>query len=183
MRIALVHRRLAGGGTETDLRRMALGLVERGHEVHAFVARADAALPGVTIRRVWTPPGGRLVRLLGFAVAAPRQVARERFDVVVGFGRIARQDVVRVGGGTHRTYLATMQAAGRRGPRLGPYHRAILALERRMFAPGGHRRVLAVSERVAAEVARDYGVPRATIRVLYNGVDLERFHPSRRAEV
>jgi hypothetical protein len=98
----------------------------------------------------------------------------------VGFGRTPRQDVVRVGGGTHRSYLAAMEAAGRRGRGRGPYHRTILWLERRMFAPRGHRRILAVSQRVADEVTRDYGVAPDRIRVLYNGVDLERFHPRRR---
>src|SRR5262245_15816300 len=114
MRIAFVHARLAGGGTEADLRRMATGLARRGHALHVFCARADAELAGVTIRRVRVLRGGRLVRLLGFAWAAPRAVARDRFDVVMGFGRIPRQDVVRVGGGTHRTYLARMEAAGLR---------------------------------------------------------------------
>src|SRR2546428_2538526 len=111
---------------------------------------------------------------------ARRLFARERWDVVVGFGRTPRQDVVRVGGGTHRSYLARVEAAGLRGGGRGPYHRAILRLEARAFAPGAYRRVLAVSERVRDEVAADYHVPPERIRVLYNGVDLERFHPARR---
>ncbi len=180
MRIAFMHRRLAGGGTEADLRRMAAGLAARGHELHTFSARADAPPPGVTLRRVPVVRAGRLVRLLSFAAMAPRLVARERWDVVVGFGRTPRQDVVRVGGGTHRSYLARMEAAGLRGGWRGPYHRAILRLEARAFAPGAYRRVLAVSERVRDEVAADYHVPPERIRVLYNGVDLERFHPARR---
>ena len=181
MRVALMHRRLAGGGTEADLRRLAAGLARRGHDVHVFCARADAVLPGVTLHRVPIVRAGRLARLVSFAFAAPRLVARERWDVVVGFGRTPRQDVVRVGGGTHRTYLARMRAAGLRRAPLGPYHRAILWLERRQLAPGGHRRVLAVSARVRDEVAGDYGVPRERIAVIYNGVDLERFHPAERA--
>src|SRR5439155_1534247 len=143
VRIAFMHRRLAGGGTEADLRRMAAGLAARGHEVHVFAARVDAAPPGVTLRRVPVVRAGRLARLLSFAALAPRLVARERWDVVVGFGRTPRQDVVRVGGGTHRSYLARMEAAGLRGRRRGPYHRAILRLETRAFAPGAYRRVLA----------------------------------------
>src|SRR2546426_12638528 len=143
MRIALMHRRLTGGGTEADLRRMATGLAARGHDVHVFCAGAAADVSGATIRRVPVVRAGRLARLLSFAFAAPRAVAAERWDVVVGFGRTPRQDIVRVGGGTHRTYLARMRAAGLRRPGLGPYHRAILWLERRPFAPGGHRRVLA----------------------------------------
>jgi UDP-glucose:(heptosyl)LPS alpha-1,3-glucosyltransferase len=125
--------------------------------------------------------GGRLVRLLAFAVAAPRAAASDRFDVVVGFGRTPRQDVVRCGGGTHQTYLARMEAAGLRPRVRGPYHRAILWLERRAYGPGGHRRVLTVSARARDEIATDYGVARDRIAVVYNGVDLERFHPARRA--
>jgi UDP-glucose:(heptosyl)LPS alpha-1,3-glucosyltransferase len=74
-----------------------------------------------------------------------------------------------------------MEQAGLRGRRRGPYHSAILWLEARAFAPTGHRRVLAVSRRVGDEIATDYGVPRERIRVVYNGVDLARFHPAHRA--
>src|SRR5438132_615470 len=59
--------------------------------------------------------------------------------------------------------------------------RMAAGLEARAFAPGAYRRVLAVSARVRDEAAADYRVPRERIRVLYNGVDLERFHPARRA--
>lgn len=180
MRIAFMHRSLAGGGTEADLRRMASGLVARGHALTVFCAKTRGAPPDVAVHRVPIVRGGRVLRLLSFALLAPRVVAREPWDVVVGFGRTLRQDVVRVGGGTHRSYLARMEADGfRRGPR-GPYHRAILGLERRMFAPGAYRRVLTVSALAADEVARDYGVPRARLAVVYNGVDLARFDPAAR---
>ncbi len=178
-----MHRQLTGGGTEADLRRMAAGLAARGHEVHVFCARAREVPAGVTARRIRIVRGGRLLRLLSFAVAAPRAVARERWDVVVGFGRTPRQDVVRVGGGTHRSYLARMEAAEQRPRVRGPYHRAILWLEGRMFSPAGHRRVLAVSQRAADEVAADYQVPASRLAVIYNGVDGERFNPGRRPEL
>ncbi len=181
MRIAFMHRSLAGGGTEADLRRMAEGLAARGHDVHVFCAKRGDAPAGVTVRRVPVVRAGRVARLLSFAVAAPRAVARERWDVVMGFGRTLRQDVVRVGGGTHRSYLRRMEEGGQRGRGRGPYHRAILWIERRQFAPAAFRRVVAVSALAGAEVTADYGVPSSRIAVLYNGVDLERFHPRHRA--
>jgi UDP-glucose:(heptosyl)LPS alpha-1,3-glucosyltransferase len=181
MRIAFMHRSVTGGGTESDLHRMAEGLAARGHDVHVFAAQEGSAGPGVTVRRVPVLRAGRLARLLSYARNAPRAVAAERWDVVVGFGRTPVQDVVRVGGGTHRSYLARMEAAGLRGRRRGPYHRAILRLEAAAFAPGGHRRVLAVSARVRDEVVADYGVPAEQVRVIYNGVDCTRFHPAHRA--
>lgn len=176
-----MHRQLAGGGTEADLRRMATELAARGHDVHVFCARANAPLPSATIRRVPILRAGRAARVLSFALLAPRAVEREGFDVVVGFGRTIRQDVVRIGGGTHRSYLATMRRTGRPGRGLGPYHRAILWIERRQFAAAGHRVVLAVAERVRREVVADYGVASGRVRVVYNGVDAERFHPRSRA--
>jgi UDP-glucose:(heptosyl)LPS alpha-1,3-glucosyltransferase len=183
MRLAFMHRGLAGGGTESDLRRMASGLAARGHEVHVFCARATADVPGVRIRRVPTLRAGRLARLVSFAAMAPRAVARERWDAVIGFGRTPRQDVVRVGGGTHRSYLARMEAAGLRSRLRGPYHRAILRLEAAAFGPRGHRRILAVSGRTRDEIVADYGVPAPRVAVIYNGVDLERFHPARRTSL
>jgi len=183
MRIAFMHRQLTGGGTEADLRRMAAGLAARGHDVHVFCARAREIPPGVTVRQVRIVRGARLLRLLSFAVAAPRAVAHESWDVIVGFGRTPRQDIVRVGGGTHRSYLARMEAAAQRRRLRGPYHRAILWLETRMFSPAGHRRVLAVSQLAAGEVSRDYQVPASHLAVIYNGVDGERFNPGRRPEL
>src|SRR2546425_223947 len=153
---------------------MAAGLAARGHELHTFSARADAPPPGVTLRRVPVVRAGRLVRLLSFAAMGPRLVARERWDVAVGLGRTPRQDVVRVGGGTHRSYLARMEAAGLR-PRLrGPHHRAILRLETAALSPPRPRRVLAVSPRVRDEVVSDYGVARARAPPLYNGAASRR---------
>ena len=150
-----MHRQLTGGGTEADLRRMAGGLAARGHDVHVFCARAARGAAGrrrcAACRIV---RGGRLVRLVSFA---RRGAARGRRaspgTSSSGFGRTPRQDVVRVGGGTHRSYLARMEAAGLRRAARGPYHRAILWLEGRQFAPDGHRRVLAVS-RLAARRGR-----------------------------
>ncbi len=178
MHIAFLHRSLSGGGTEADLRRMAVGLAARGHRVSIFAAKGSDALPGVRVHRVPVIRAGRLARLVSFAMAAPRLAeAQGPFDLVVGFGRTLRQDVVRVGGGTHRSYLARMQRAGLRGPWLGPYHRAILWIEERQFAAEAYRRVIAVSRVARDEVRQDYGVPRDRIAVVYNGVDLERFHP------
>jgi UDP-glucose:(heptosyl)LPS alpha-1,3-glucosyltransferase len=181
VRIAFMHRQLEGGGTEADLVRMAAGLAARGHELHVFCARSAGAPGGVQTHRVPVLRAGRVARLLSFAVAAPRLATRHGCDLRVGFGRTLAQDVVRVGGGTHASYVAQMRAAGVRGPVLGPYHRAILWLERRMFAPGAYRLVLAVSSRAGGEVRADYAVPAERVRVVYNGVDLERFRPRRQS--
>lgn len=181
MRLAFVYRRLASeGGTEGDLYRTSEVLAARGHDVHLFCADLRTRAPaGVCLHRVPSLRAGRLARLLSFAWAAPRVVARAGpWDVVVGFGRTPRQDLVRCGGGTHREYLATMQAFGARGRVRGLYHRTVLGIEAMQYRPGNFRRVLAVSERVRDEVVSGYGVAAERVHVVYNGVDLGRFDPA-----
>jgi UDP-glucose:(heptosyl)LPS alpha-1,3-glucosyltransferase len=75
-----------------------------------------------------------------------------------------------------------MVAEGVRGRGLGPYHRAILWVERQQFSARGHRRILAVSDLVRREVLADYALPAEHVAVIYNGVDLDAFHPTRHAE-
>lgn len=186
MRLAFVYRRLAReGGTEGDLYRTSEALAARGHDVHLFCADLRTPPPvAVSVHPVPLLRAGRLARLLSFAWAAPRAVARAgSWDVVVGFGRTPNQDLARCGGGTHREYLATMQAFGARRRLLGPYHRAILGIEAMQYRPGNFRRVLAVSERVRDEVMAGYGVAGDRVRIVYNGVDLARFDPTRAREL
>jgi UDP-glucose:(heptosyl)LPS alpha-1,3-glucosyltransferase len=104
-------------------------------------------------------------------VAARVATARGRWDIVQSHERTLSQDVYRAGEGSHRAYL---DSDGGRGGR-AVYHRTVLALERRVFARTP--RIVAIARRGQQEIGRDYGVAPARIRVVYNGVDLGRFHP------
>jgi len=61
--------------------------------------------------------------------------------------------------------------------RLSPYHRYLLAAERRMFQHPALRSVICNSRMVRDDVARRFGVAPSRLHVIYNGVDLQRFHP------
>ena len=186
MKIALAHKRLdRRGGTEAILYRTAEGLRDLGHEVHLFCGKISIAPPGgVFAHKVPYWPLGRTARLLSFAYLAPKVIGPYRCDVVVSFGRMVSQDVLRSGGGSHKVFLERMgPAAGglkKMWYRLSPYHRSVLALERRQFGNGGFKKVIAISERVKGEIVGTYGVRPEKVQVIYNGVDLERFHPRNR---
>jgi UDP-glucose:(heptosyl)LPS alpha-1,3-glucosyltransferase len=187
VKIALAHKRLdLSGGTESDFYRTAEALRDRGHEVHLFCGDFRVKPPpGTRAHRVVAWPVGRTPSLLSFAYSAPKAAARHGCDLLVGFGRLAAQDVLRCGGGTHRSFLARMaaeeSAARRLWHRWSPYHRAVLALEARQFRPAAYRKIVAVSREVKREIVSLYGVPEEKIAVIYNGVDAARFHPRRRA--
>ncbi len=186
MKIALAHKRLdLLGGTERDFYRTAEGLRDLGHDVHLFCADFAVSPPeGTRGHKIPSLALGRAARLLSFAFFAPRAILPHRCDLIVGFGRMVQQDILRSGGGSHRVFLEKMaQGEGilrRFWHRVSVYHRSVLAVERLQYRPGNFRTILAVSREVKRELMMTYHVPERKIVVLYNGVDHERFHPRNR---
>lgn len=186
MKIALAHKRLAlAGGTERDFYLTAEGLRDLGHEVHLFCSEFGVSAPeGTLTHRVPCLALGRTARLLSFAFMAPKVIVPHRCDVVIGFGRMIQQDILRSGGGSHRVFLQKMQRGEgfwrRLWHRMSLYHRSVLAVERLQYRPGGCKKILAVSQEVKREIVDTYQVPEEKIAVIYNGVDHERFHPRHR---
>jgi UDP-glucose:(heptosyl)LPS alpha-1,3-glucosyltransferase len=188
MKIALTHKRLdLNGGTERDLYRTAEGLRDLGHEIHLFCAEFGVEAPAGTFsHRLPVLALGRTARLWSAALWGPGAIRGYGCNVVMGFGRMAEQDIVRSGGGTHRGFLerlAQKQGMGRRlWQNISPYHRSVLALEKRQFALGHFSKIIAVSKEVKRDIVEHYAVPEKRIVVLYNGVDQERFHLSLREQ-
>ncbi len=186
MKIALAHKRLdLAGGTERDFYRTAEGLRDLSHEVHLFCAEFGVPPPeGTRAHRVPYLALGRTARLLSFAFLAPKVIFPHKCDVVVSFGRMVQQDILRSGGGSHRAFLQKMEQG--EGPvrrlwhRVSIYHRSVLAIEQRQYRPRSYKKILAVSREVKREIMTNYQVPEEKIAVIFNGVDHERFHPRNR---
>ncbi|HEX6026592.1 MAG TPA: glycosyltransferase family 4 protein [Solirubrobacter sp.] len=176
MRILVIARPFAvHGGVETATSGVLGALVAHGHEVHRAGPGRQRPQAGVTDHPLWLPPLPSGMRALALAAAAARVARRAGWDVVQSHERTLTQDVYRAGEGCHRGYLDAV--GGGRSRAL--HHRLTLALERRVFARTPQ--VVAISRAGAAEIERLYRVPAARLSVVYNGVDLERFHPRLRA--
>jgi UDP-glucose:(heptosyl)LPS alpha-1,3-glucosyltransferase len=188
MKVALVHKRLdLKGGTEKDLFQTAAGLRDLGHEVHLFCSEYGVEPPaGIVVHHVSVIPLGRTARLWSFAWFAPRAIKKADCEVVVSFGRLLRQDVLRSGGGTHRGFLDRLGREGGARRRIWQsisiYHRSLVALERRQYRESGAEKIIAVSEEVKRDILAHYSVRPDKVVVIYNGVDQNRFHPARRSE-
>jgi len=186
MKVALVHMRHSHtGGTERYVNQIAAHLAGRGDEV-AILCRSHEEAPHRNVRfiRLRSPTPGSIMRMWTFAHDVERHVAQTSYDIVYALGRTWTHDLIRLGGGCHRTYLEQAHAATRspweRWVGWGFFkQRAALALEARGLAPGAYRRVIANSEMVKCDVIRRHSVPQDSIDVIYNGVDLDRFHPDR----
>jgi UDP-glucose:(heptosyl)LPS alpha-1,3-glucosyltransferase len=180
MRIALVRQRYsAQGGAERFIERSLAALGGRGVSV-TVLAREWTGDPGSVVR--CNPfHVGRLWRDWSFARAVCREVAGSSFDLVQSHERIACCDIYRAGDGVHAQWLHNRKAAlgplARAGLALNPYHRYVLAAERRLFASPRLRAVICNSRMVKDEIRRHFGTPESKLHVIYNGIDLESFHP------
>lgn len=186
MRIAIVCRPFAfHGGLENATAGLVREFVRQGYDLHLFSPPGQLAVPGVVHHRLPVIPAPPAVRHLSLAIAAQAAVRRARVDVVQSHERTLFQHVYRAGEGCHRAYLAVRArrrgAAGQFAVRTNPSHLVLLALERRIFASGTTRWIVAIARQGAAEIRRLYGVPDSRLAVIYNGVDQERFHPDHRA--
>ncbi|MEX2220945.1 MAG: glycosyltransferase family 4 protein [Candidatus Rokuibacteriota bacterium] len=177
MRIGLICRPFSfHGGVETATAGLLAALRHAGHDVELISTRRQADIPGLVVRRLPTLRHPSALRLLSFALAARGEAARHGYDLVQSHERALRQDLYRAGEGCHRAYL---EAMGRQ-PGGNPYHRLVLALEGRIFRLQAARHVVAISRQGKEEIERRYGTDPDRVTLVYNGVDLERFHPDNR---
>lgn len=165
----------SSGGAEAYLKRLASGVVERGHQVRLYTS-------GEWPPNEWT--FGPIARLAAgtataFADELEKLASRSECDVLMSLERVWRCDVYRAGDGVHRAWLERRGEIAGGWQKLGRIvnrkHSAALALEKSLFADGGAGRVIANSRMVRDEIVRFYGFPPEKIEVVYNGVPVDLF--------
>ena len=167
MRVALVARAMGThGGTERVLVGFAGWLAARGDDVTVYCERADSTPPGVRVVSLHVRGFGRVTRALSLYRASTAIPIGEH-DVVLGLGRTTNHHVYRAGGGSHRAWLAA-----RGGWR--PSDVVDRWLDRRALDA---RIVVANSEMAKGDLLGFDGLDASKLRVVWNGVDLERFRP------
>lgn len=187
MRIGLVVEQFdpRRGGLEQWTAQLAGHLLSRDHEVHVVsggFGPQTSAMPIVAHRL----EGVR--SRIGFAQAAERKLRALDLDVIHDTGAGWHCDILQPHWGSwealNRQKLlmlpAWMRPWKRAVIRVLPRYRRFRRLMARQYARDG-RLLLALSEKVAEDFQRFHGAAREQIRVVYNGVDTERFHPRHRA--
>jgi UDP-glucose:(heptosyl)LPS alpha-1,3-glucosyltransferase len=210
VKLALICRPFTfHGGVETATAGLVRALVTNGHEVHLYSPPGQESMPGVVRHRLPLPRLPALARVIWMALATARlgrdcdvvqSHERTLHQDVYRAGEGCHRAYLdaslgspprdfpgsAVPGGVDSGFFSLGSPAaaprtattshGRR--RAGAYHQVVQALEALTFRRS--RRIVAIARRGAQEIARLYGVPAGRLRVVYNGVDLERFHPDNR---
>ena len=186
---AILHFSRSKGGAERYVVDLCSRMAKEGFEVHVYAEKWDEEIAGIFLHQVKTPPFPKSLRLLSFAIKATREMKSANYDVTLGVGNTLEADVLQPHGGVHwawfwrslRAYdhpiLWMIKLLGRI---LSPKQWASGWIEDRPYKRGNYSRIVAISDMVKEDIIQRYKVPEDRITVVYNGVDIERFHPRNR---
>ena len=187
MKIALIRKKYTfHGGAEGFSQGLIDQLAQEGHEVHIHAISWEGTSPtgAVFFHKVPAVTFNSFFRDFTFAFSSRTQVAKGNYDIIQSHDKTLYQDIYRAGDGCHIEWLRQRWTRtglpGRASMLFNPYHWLILGLERSIFRKRRYRKIIAISELVKRNIIEHYHVPAGDIVVIYNGVDLERFHPGNR---
>lgn len=174
-----------GGGAERWTDQHARMLLERGHEVH-LVARHFRGAPDGAVCQVVDAGKTAHRRRLRFARQAEVLLRGMDLDVIHDMGDGWHADLLMPHHGTRRGIFLhntrhlspTAQRARRLAYKYFPRYHEFEALERRQYDLAVPRLYLAVSRMIRDHMRLYNHVPEDRIRVVYNGVNAERFRPA-----
>lgn len=179
------------GGYGSYARDLCRFLVEDGHSVHLFSRKFEPDRAALTFHKVSAARWPRSFRELSFAYKCQKELHRGEFDIVIGFCRCFGANLVRVGGGAHQAWLKNdllsypgrfARTAKRLWRLVSPRTYALKYLEKKGYGAGSGPFLIAVSRLVRDDLVKYHGIPAERIKIIYGGVNTERFNPSNKEE-
>lgn len=183
VRLAIVRQRYTPyGGAERFVERALDALAARGVALTLVTREWPGSGDTRVTPLVVNPPYlGRTMRAATFARAACAALAKLPGTLVQSHERIDCCDIYRAGDGVHAVWveerLRGASAAQKIALATSPYHRYMLAAERRMYASERLRRVICISRMVQTEIHERFGLPRERLPIVYNAIDPGVFNP------
>ena len=183
LRIALVANNIHfRGGMERYCAELATAL-SVNHDVHLFASEIDdVPLERLTIHPVRTVRKPILALFIQYYLNSSRQIRLRDYDVVHSIGGItAHQNFVTAQYCQHAWGDAIRREPGA-AEGINAYHQFMWRLtgyfEKRALTSPETLGISANSRRTQTDLEQFYGCDPAKIRVIYNAVDADRFHPS-----
>lgn len=186
MKLALIRGQYTDfGGAERYVNGLAHKLLELGHEVHILARQWAVSGDSELIFHPFPSGNGfSFLKQQRFANKVKKFVETHDFDLVHSFDRTYSQDVYRAGDGCHREHLNKRARAGgwkqELSDRANPRHWVFLDMEKKLYSDPRLKIVIANSERGKREIIEHYNLAEEKIKVIYNGLDKERFNPGLR---
>lgn len=191
MKIAIIRKKYTfHGGAEGFSNSLVEHLADAGNEVHIFAItwNVDTQNNNIYFHRVPAITFISFLRDFTFAVSSFFLLNKQKsdFDIIQSHDKTLCQDIYRAGDGCHIEWLKQrwrhIGFAGKVSILINPYHWLILALERLIFKAHRFRKIIAISEMVRKNIIDNYAVSPSDIEVIYNGVDIGKYHPDNRTK-
>lgn len=185
MKIAIIRRRYTfHGGAEGFSQALIKQLALAGNEIHLYAIEwENVEAKNVYFHKVPSITCNSFLRDLTFAVSSffILRKHRKHYDIIQSHDKTLYQDIYRAGDGCHIEWLKQrwkrIGIAGKLSIVLNPYHWLILGLEQVIFRQHRFKKIIAISEMVKRNIIENYKVSADDIEVIYNGADIDRFHP------
>ena len=177
------------GGAERYLVDLCTRMVAEGYEVHVYAEQQDEEIPGIHLHSVKTIPFSKSLRLLSFAIRATKGMENENYDLTFGVGNTLKAGILQPHGGVHWAWFwRSLRAYENPIPWLIKFLGRIFSpklwvsgwVEDAPYRAKRLRAIIAISDMVKQDMMRWYRVPEERITVVYNGVDIDHFHPRNR---
>ncbi len=176
------------GGAEQYVHDLSGRLIAGRHDVHIFTMTSRERSRGnLRIHILKGGPLPRFLKTLLFAIRCRKEVAGRGFDIVHSFGRTWGMDVFQPLGGSQMAGLVgnirSIDGPVSRGIKILTY---ILSLRRIVYfyvervQMREAKILIAISAMVKGDLIRYCRLPESKVRIVRNGVDLNRFHPRNR---
>jgi UDP-glucose:(heptosyl)LPS alpha-1,3-glucosyltransferase len=177
------------GGAERYLVDLCIRMAAEGCEVHVYTEQWDVEDSRIHFHSVKTIPFPKSLRLLSFAVRATKGIENGNYDITFGVGNTLRANILQPHGGVHWAWFwRSLKAYDHPILWIIKFLGRVFSLKQWVsgwvedapYRGRGIQAIIAISEMVKQDMLRWYRIPEERITVVYNGVDVEHFHPRNR---
>lgn len=176
------------GGAEQYVHDLSRRLTAGGHQVRIFtMSSREMGADNLRISILHCGPLPRFLKTLCFALRCRKAVRDQGFDIVHSFGRTWGMDVFQPLGGSQLAGLVgNIRSIGSRLGRTVKIAIYFFSLRRLVYfyiekvQMKEAKIVIAISAMVRRDLIRYCRLPEEKVKIVRNGVDLERFHPRNR---
>lgn len=147
--------------------------------------------PKIIFYKIKTIPFPPFLKILSFAVNSKKEVQKEKYDIIFGMGYVINCDLYRLGGGVYKKYIraSLLRYKTFSGKFLKHIRRFLnlshwlkLYIEKENFTTSGIKFFICPSKIIADDLMENYNVAYNRIRVVYNGIDTQKFSSDNRNE-
>ncbi len=187
MKIAYIYPSInRKGGVERYLSEL-ITITKDRHEVELFTHEVDSEFLSIAQQKIPCLKRPRFLTQFSFCLFAQRALLKktERISHTQGASAF-RQDIVHAHSVHKAWFLISLQQLPRFSKHwflkiLNPIHHLTIFTETIQYLPGNFKKVIAISHCVKDELKKYYKIPEHKIAVVYSGVNLDYFHPNKRA--